>query len=480
MTQSTLSAALLAISLDRKLKEPLHAQLANQFRKLILERQVATGQRLPSSRLLARELSVSRATVTSAFDQLISEGYAEGRPGSGVYAATDLPEYAFSTKRRDTTHGDDLPLPKKPRPFETSAPDLDNFPYREWARLLDQAWRAPEAALLAKPDPFGWGPLRGAITAHLHDWRGVTCSPSQIIITSGLVDAIELIAKAALNTGDIVMVEEPGHHILRSALLANALKLRPVPVDNSGFATEQCSKTIRKAGAVVVTPSRHFPLGMTLPLARRLELLEWANREGGLIIEDDFDSEYRYVGQPLPALMSLDEQECVIYVGSFSKVMMPALRLGFVVLPNRLIKEARKVLASTGPRASLVAQPALQRFMESGSFSTHIRRMRRLYIQRQKILTTALSSHTDGLISVEPSPGGMHIVADFTARFAEHTTDIEVSQSASLAGLTLSALSTYYAGKPTRQGLLLGFAGFDEASLHSGVARLIDVLASYR
>jgi GntR family transcriptional regulator/MocR family aminotransferase len=478
MVQSTSSAALLSISLDRNLKEPLHAQLAGHLRRLILDRRFEAAERLPSSRMLADELSISRVTVTTAFDQLISEGYAEGRQGSGVYVAADLPGYTFSSDRG--SHGaiddDGLPVPKLPIPFETSVPDLQNFPHREWARIVDQVWRSPEPSLLAKPDLFGWGPLRRAIASHLNDWRGVQCAPSQIVITSGLVEAVELTTKAALAAGDTVMVEDPGHRVLRNALLANRLVCKPVPVDENGFNIQASAKLCRNARAVFVTPSRQYPLGMTLPLARRLELLEWAARTKGLIIEDDFDSEYRYVGQPLPALMSLDDQECVIYVGSFSKVLLPTLRLGFVVFPKRLISNARDVMGSTGPRTSFLAQPPLQQFIETGGFATHIRRMRRLYAQRQKTLVAALQHHAKGLLRIEPASGGMHIVAELAPKLVDKMTDIEVAERINAVGISVSALSTYFAGRPTQQGLVLGYAGFDEDSIQSSAVQLANAL----
>lgn len=480
MAQSTSGASLLSIALDRNLKEPLHAQLAGHFRRLILERRFEAGERLPSSRLLASELSVSRVTVTTAFDQLMSEGYAEGRHGSGLYVAADLPDYNFAVESaaRNATEGDDLPMPKQPRPFETSLPDLQHFPHRDWARLIDQAWRSPEPALLAKPDPFGWGPLRRAIASHLNDWRGVQCAPSQIVMTSGLVDAVELITKAALAAGDTVLVEEPGHHVLRNALSANGLICVPVPVDDNGFTVPTGTRLRQQARAVIVTPSRQFPLGMVLPLARRLELLDWASRTEGLVIEDDFDSEYRYVGQPLPALMSLDDQDRVIYVGSFSKVLLPTLRLGFVVLPRRLISDARNVMATSGPRASLLAQPALQRFMETGGFATHIRRMRRLYAQRQRTLVKSLEDGAEDVLLVAPASGGMHVIADLGPKLAARMTDREAAERAAAAGVTASALATYYAGKPSRQGLVLGYAGFDEDTLRSSAVNLVNALGA--
>ena len=474
MSKSTLNAAILSISLDRDLAEPLHGQLAGYLRKLILERRVGSGERLPSSRSLADELSVSRVTVTTAFDQLISEGYVEGRHGSGMYVAADLPDYKLSVDQGKSTptNTDNLVAPEPVRPFETAVPDYENFPHREWARLLDQTWRAPEAALLAKPAPFGWGPLRQAIASHLNDWRGITCSPSQIVITSGLVEAIELISKAALATNGTILVEEPGHHILRKAFELRGHECEPIRVDGNGFNVQKAISEVTRAAAVAVTPSRQFPLGMTLPLARRLKLLDWAKRNNSVIIEDDFDSEYRYAGQPLPALMGLDDQERVIYVGSFSKVMLPTLRLGFVVFPDRLIEKAAKAISETGPRASLLAQPVLARFIETGAFATHIRRMRRLYARRQKVLISALEGEVADLLDVEPASGGMHIIANFTAKLAKRMTDADLSAHANAVGVTAQALSFYYSRKPAQQGLVLGYAGFDETAIEIAVERL--------
>ena len=482
MNKSTFDAALLSLSLDRALGEPLHGQLAGQLRTLILERRISAGERLPSSRLLASELSVSRVTVTTAIDQLISEGYAEGRHGSGVYVATDLPDYTLplDQKQRSRLSDAPLPVPQPSKPFETAAPDLEHFPHREWARLLDQCWRTPAPPLLAKADPFGWGPLREAIASHLSDWRGVTCSPAQIVITSGLVEAIDLVSKAVLAPGDTVLVEEPGHHILRRALQLNALNCEASLVDDYGLDIRSHARRVRGARAVVVTPSRQFPLGMTLPLARRLELLEWAKHSNGFVIEDDFDSEIRYEGQPLPALMSLDDQDSVIYVGSFSKVMLPMLRLGFIVLPMRLVKGAMSVMAETGPRASLLAQPALARFMASGGFATHLRRMRRLYARRQRALVSSLQESLGDLLVVEPASGGMHLVADLTPALRKRASDVDLSERARTAGVAIQALSSYYASKPMRQGLVLGYAAYEETAIEEGVGRLAKVIKQRR
>ncbi|MGZ0186793.1 MAG: aminotransferase-like domain-containing protein [Alphaproteobacteria bacterium] len=290
------------------------------------------------------------------------------------------------------------------------------------------------------------------------------------------MEAVELIARAALTPGDRVLVEEPGHHILRQALTASGLRCTPIPIDDQGFDILQAIGTAGPAKAVSVTPSRQFPLGITLPLPRRLQLLKWATETNGYIIEDDFDGEYRYRGHPLPAMMSLDEQERVIYVGSFSKVMFSALRLSFMVLPKALIAPTTLALNQTGPRASLIPQPALTRFIEEGAFATHIRRMRRLYAQRQVALTTAIACHAQGLLEVEPSPAGMHLVVAFAPAIAGELSDAEVSAKAAKAGVTARALSTFYAGKPDRQGLVLGYAAFTEAEIDAGVRGLAAIL----
>lgn len=475
MNKATSDASILSVALDRKLAEPLHSQLARHLRQLILERRVRPGEKLPASRVLAEELSVSRVTTTAAMDQLISEGYAEGRRGAGVFVAADLPDYAPDVAATPVAHGT-LPAPEAVKPFESVMPDLRNFPHRIWARLFDQVWRSPEPALMAKADPLGWAPLRAAIAGHLSDWRGVSCDPAQIVVTSGLAEAIALIAQTVLKRGDVVLVEDPGHHILRRSLASNGLTWRPSDVDEHGFDIQRALHESPSARAAAVTPSRQFPLGVTMPLGRRLELLEWSADNGTFVIEDDYDSEYRYQGQPLPALMSLDDRGRVIYVGSFSKVMFPALRLGFVVMPVPLMTLASAAMSDLGPRASLIAQPVLARFMQDGTFATHIRRMRRLYLRRQRALVSAIETHAADLLEVQPSPAGMHAIARFRPELARRMSDEEGAKRATAGGVTTRALSSHYAGRPVQQGLVLGYAGFDEAEIEDGVQRLASAL----
>lgn len=475
MNKASFNAAFLSIALDRGAAAPLQAQLTQALRDLVHRSRARSGDRLPSSRGLAQELSVSRVTVTGAYDQLIAEGYLEGRQGSGVYVAADLPDIPAPGAGRARREAPVSPLAPV-RPFLHSAADQREFPFADWARLSDQVWRKPEPALMAQPDPFGWPPLRAAIAAHLGDWRGLDCTSEQIVITSGLTETVELVARAVLNPGDAVAVEEPGHGVLRQALADLGLDCHPVRVDGQGFDIDRAPAAL---AAVVVTPSRQFPLGMVMPLARRLNLLAWAAATGGLILEDDFDGEYRYQGHPLPAMMSLDDRNRVLYVGSFSKVLFPALRLAFAVLPEPLIPPVRAILARIGPRASLVSQPVLARFIAEGGFATHLRRMRRLYGTRQKALLATLDRHAGGLLTAEPEAGGMHLIARPGPKLAGRLSDREASAIAGRAGVTVRPLSAFFAGPPDDEGFILGYAGYTEAEMEEAVQAWAKALGSH-
>ncbi|MBX2853960.1 MAG: PLP-dependent aminotransferase family protein [Rhodobacteraceae bacterium] len=475
MNKASLSAALLAITLDRAGPASLQSQLVRQLRALAHGGRLRPGDRLPSSRMLAEELSVSRVTVSAAYDQLGAEGYLEGRRGSGVYVAADLPVLPdWASSPGSSAAATSLSLPTPEVPFEPVS-DLREFPHREWARLLDQVWRRPEPALLARPDPCGWAPLRVAIAKHLGDWRGIVCEPSQVLITSGLSEAAALAAEAALCTGDRVLVEEPGYAALRKALTAAGLRCDSVPVDAQGFDLAHAS-TPETARAVAVTPSRQYPLGMTMPLARRARLLQWASAVDGYILEDDFDGEFRYRGQPLPAMMSLDREQRVLYIGSFSKAIFPALRLGFMVFPKRLAAAASRVVGRTGPRASLIAQPVLARFMMEGGFAAHIRRMRRLYAGRQKALMAALREQASGVLSAEAPDGGMHVVAQIAPEILARSNDKALSESAARVGVMAQPLSGFYHGRPEAQGVVLGYAGFSEAEIQAALGKLLTAI----
>lgn len=478
MNNTNLSTAILTLALDRGTGIPLQVQLADQLRRLILAGQIPPGARLPSSRALAEDLSVSRVTVVAAIEQLVSEGYAEGRRGAGIFVASDLPEHVPQTRREETapmaraTPPEPLPPPAPARPFQVGAPDMTLFPHRQWSRLLEKVWRAPEPALLSRPDPCGWAPLRAAIAAHLSLWRNIDCTPQQVFMTSGLAESIELLAHSIFGRGESIMVEEPGFPAMRQSIRRSGLACLPGIVDDQGLDLLRSLDDHPDPRGVAVTPSRHHPLGMTLSLTRRLELLDWARRTGGLIIEDDYDSEYRYQGRPLPALMSLDDSERVIYLGSFSKIFSSALRLGFMVVPPTLIGVIADAMAATGPRASLIAQPALAQFMTDGGFAAHIRRTRRIYARRQTALVEALTLALGDRLNVAATPAGMHLVCEFLPKVSAALSDTDIMARAHRAGVTVHALSSYYAGRPLKSGLVMGYAGFDEAAIEAGVAGL--------
>jgi GntR family transcriptional regulator/MocR family aminotransferase len=420
--------------------------------------------------------------VTLAYEQLASEGYVEARRGSGMYVCSTLPDDALKLTSKDAGQNRlrsapprDGPFEPRPhRPFQVGAIDPELFPHAAWSRLLARAWRDPVSSLTGELDSFGWQPLRNAIARHLADWRGMDCDGAEIVITSGTADALDIIAHCVFAAGDTVLVEEPGYAPMRFGLAKNGLGVLPVRVDDEGFDLDAAGPRVKAKGAVL-TPSRQFPLGATLTLTRRLKLLDWVARTGGYLIEDDFDSEYRYRGAPLPALMSLDRNERVIYLGSFSKILSPTLRIGFMVLPTPLLDKVRAYLRRRGVAASLVAQPALADFMLSGDLAVHIRRTRRLYAQRQEALIAA-AGMLDGLLEFVPSTAGMHLVADLAPRLRRQMTDSDATRLAAKAGVVVRPLADYFAGRPDRSALLLGFAGFSEAELTRAVQLLADAL----
>ncbi|MDK3018883.1 MocR-like pyridoxine biosynthesis transcription factor PdxR [Pseudodonghicola flavimaris] len=466
--RSNFGAALFGLSLERGSAQPMHAQLTEALRALLTRMQGLAGLRLPASRALAEELSVSRMTVTTAYDQLIAEGYLTTRQGSGTYVADHLPHLArpapAPARRR--------PPPAEPAPggdwlpFQPGLADPALFPHRLWARHLDRAWRAPQAALLGRPDLFGWPPLRAAISAHLAAWRGLDCDPAQVIVTGGAWEAFDILGGALLPPGAALAVEDPGWATLRQAMTRAGIRPQPLRIDADGLNPGALPAGL--AGAVI-TPSRHFPTGRAMPLARRLALLDWAERHEALIIEDDYDSEFRYQGQPLPALSGLDGLRRTLYMGSFSKLLSPALRIGYLVVPAPLIAAAHDHLAVTGARASLVPQPALASFMESGDFATHLRRMRRIYARRQAHLLRALAPVQD-LLTLGPDASGMHLCLPLAGALADRSDDRAIAAAAAPAGLSPRALSSHSVLPDPPQGLLLGYAGFDEATLTQAAA----------
>lgn len=479
------TAAALTLSVDRGAPEPLHLQITAQVRALILSRRAAPGARLPSSRTLAADLGAARSTVVLAFDQLAAEGYVETRRGSGAFVSRQLPNAAPhkrpSRERVLSSIAASGGRAAAWRPFQIDAADASLFPCVAWARLLQRSWRDHGARMLDAPDAFGWPPLRAAVSRHLREWRGLRCESEQVLVTSGVAEAIETIANVAFRPGESLFVEDPGYPAVASTLSRSGVKTIPVSIGAVGF---DLAAALRRGGAgrvrgAFVAPSRHFPLGVTMPIASRLALLEWAERVGGQVVEDDYDSEYRYSGAPLPSLFGLDAGGRAIYVGSFSKVLSRSLRLGFVVLPERLVGPARDRMARRAGAASIVAQPALAEFIAGGDYAAHIRRTRRIYARRRDALTTASRAWGD-LLALEPCHAGLHAVARFGPALAHLDCDRQAAAACLEAGVIATPLSRYCARRPGQIGLLLGFAAFSEDRLDDAARKLGRALATLR
>jgi GntR family transcriptional regulator/MocR family aminotransferase len=485
---------LLPLGLDRASLVPLHRQLYGQLRDVILAGRLPPGARLPASRLLAEEHGLSRNTVMAAYDQLFSEGFIEGRHGSGSYVSPEIPERrpqlprlfssrsvgpapAVSARGRELA-GSVLASAPKPVPFAPGVPDSSDFPFEVWARLLAKNWRRPSPELIAASDPAGFPPLRQAIADYLATVRAARCSAAQVIIVSGARQAVGLAARVLLDAGDTAWMEEPGFPGVRAALIGAGVKVAPVPVDDEGIDLAAGQKLAPRSHMIVVSPSHQYPLGITMSLARRLELLARARQAGAWVLEDDYDSEFRYQGRPLAALQGLDEDGRVIYVGSFSKVMFPSMRLGYLVVPANLVDVFSRARAALDDHASTVLQPALAEFMRQGHFAGHVRRMRKRYAARQSVLLAAAGASLRGMLELSPDPAGMHVVAGLAPALRRRHDDRTLSAMAASAGINAPALSSYFTGQASRQGLLLGYAAYSEDRIADAVEALSAALAT--
>ncbi len=482
---------LASIALDPASDVPLHRQLYFAIREAILASRIQPGTRLPSSRTLAKDLAVSRNTVMAAFEQLHAEGYISGRVGAGSFVSQELPEDALHARaepvgerrergpapgpsRRGLALGELGRGGSRPRPFAPGLPELAAFPFEEWSRLLAKHWREPPRSFLIGSDPLGWRPLRQAIAAYLGAARAVTCAPEQVIIVSGAQQALDLTARVLIDPDDTVWTENPGYPGLRGALIAGGARLIPVPVDAEGLSVAAGRELAPRARMACVSPSHQYPLGVTMSLARRLELLEWARSADAFVLEDDYDSEYRYTGRPLAALQGLDADGRVVYVGTMSKVMFPGLRLGYMVVPAHLVDAFMAVRRITDTHPPMIAQPALAEFVAAGHLAQHIRRMRSLYAERQRLFLDKAQDILGPLLDLSPSETGMHLVGFLQPG----TDDRAVSQAARERGIEAPPLSGFYVAEAPRPGLLLGYTGITEGEVDRGLKGLADAVRS--
>ncbi|MDE2447556.1 MAG: PLP-dependent aminotransferase family protein [Gammaproteobacteria bacterium] len=482
------------IALDPGSATPMYQQLSEWFRRAIIEGRLKPGQRVPSSRNLAEELKISRIPVLGAYEQLCAEGYLETFTGAGTCVARAIADArtkkpAAGQRRADSsarahevsTRGRSMAIPASPwlknmGAFRVGLPALDHLPLGVWSKLVHRHWREASKDLLTYGDPMGLLPFREAIAEYLGAFRGVRCEAAQIMITTGSQQALQVIAHVLLDPGDRVWMEEPGYPGAHQALSMAGAGLIPVPVDHEGMDISEGIRRCPDARAVYITPSHQFPLGTTLSAARRLALLSWAAHSAAWIIEDDYDSEFRFGGRPVPALQGLDPDGRVIYIGTFSKVLFPALRLGYVVLPKELAGAFCATREATDTFTSPLYQIVMADFLRQGHFARHIRRMRKLYMQRRTALVDAIGKHIPESLEIVAADTGMHLVA----LLPPGIDDMEVSSAAARKGVSVRPLSLCCLKPPPRGGLIFGYGGASVPQINVGVRELGAVLRETR
>ncbi len=456
MTIATFFDMTTLVTFDIRSSVPYYRQIYDGYRAAILSGRLRPGERLPSTRALAAELNISRLPVVNAFEQLLHEGYIEGRVGSGTFVKDSIPD--------ELAHPASQPPRKRPTPirqtagplgpFRVSLPALDRFPLRLWSRLVARHAKQLTIEQMAYGDAAGHAPLRRAVAGYLRTSRAVQCEASDVLIVSGSQMALQICALAILGRGNTVCIEEPGYPGARDALTRGGARVVPVPVDEEGIRVDEIGRNVR---AVYVTPSHQYPLGMSMTASRRLALLEWARRTKAWIIEDDYDSEYRYASRPLGALQGMDTASRVIYIGTFSRVLFPSLRLGYLVVPRELMDAFIRHRESIDLFSPVLEQMVVTEFLTEGHFARHVRRMRTLYEKRRDALIRGLREHAGSLVP-HNADAGLHIAA-FLAKGMD---DRVVAREAALRGIDAIALSTCYAGPHPRPGLVLGFGGASE------------------
>lgn len=468
------------ITLDRRSRVPLHRQIYDEWRRGILAGRFKPGDRMPSTRELAEALRVSRATVTVAYDQLVAEGYLEGHRGSGTFVCHELPERPLASLATDDGRRSGAvsrlseyvsrlaPVPTRP-PMPAGAinlssndPDSTLFPFAVWNRLVRQHLRRRSPRLYGyASDGAGHERLREALASYLRRSRAVRCRAEQVVIASGSQQALDLCARVLVDLGDRVTVEEPGYHGARQLFAAAGARVRPVAVDADGLCVSSIPLSV---GLVHVTPSHQFPTGVSLSLARRLELLAWARSKRAFVIEDDYDSEFRYGGAPLPSVQGLDEAARVVYVGTFSLAMFPGLRLGYLVLPSALVEPFTRAKWYADRHTAYLEQAALVDFIREGHLERHIRRMRRVYKRRREVLLGALDRHFGERATVVGDAAGVHVVV----RFEEP----DIARRAERRGVGLVDTRAFYAGAAPENEFILRFSAVGERRLTEAVRRL--------
>jgi len=472
--------------------DALYRQVYHGYRRAIVDGRLRAGQRVPSTRVLALDLGISRMPVLSAYAQLLAEGYFESRIGSGTVVARSLPERAAAaapassrpprisggrrrvSKRCLTLSGTGVFYSSRGcGPFAVSQIAFEEFPLAAWNRLVMRHSRNVHAQSLDYGDPLGLKELREAIAAYLRTARGVRCEARQIVIVSGSQQGLELTTRVLLDPGDQVWMEEPGYRFARSVFAGSGCTVVPVTVDAEGLDVAAGAEKCGAARAVLVTPSHQYPLGVTMSASRRLQLVDWAESNASWIIEDDYDSEFRYEGMPVTSLQGLDRNSRVVYIGTFSKVLFPSLRLGYLVVPDDLVERflAARFALDIGPPT--LPQAVLADFIGEGHFARHIRRMRLVYGQRRGALIENLRQRLGSRVEITGAEAGMHLSAILKGTFDE-----ELAAQGARRNLWLVPLSPFYTGKPARHGFVLGFGSTSVEEVPTAVETLCTLLDS--
>ncbi len=461
------------LNLDKNSEIPLFQQLNTQIRQAVLSGRLPSRIRLPSSRALAIEIGVSRTTVITAFEQLIAEGYLESRIGSGTYVAGNLdknigelpptlslrpsehlrPASQLSRRGALLAKSISYKVPEYPTSFLPNQPAFDRFPFGVWSRLVARQNRNPGYDKLNYGNAAGYPPLRRAIASYLRHTRGIKCDEGQIIVVTGAQMALGLSAWVLLDPGDSVIMEDPSLLVTRDMFTGFGGRIVNAPVDKNGMSVSAGIAKAPDARMAIVAPSHQYPLGVTLSLSRRLELLAWSNRAESWIIEDDYDSEFRFSGAPLAPLQTIDQNGRVIYVGTFSKVLFPSLRIGYLVVPPELVDAYCAAVGLLIRNTPTLNQAALTEFIDNGHFSTHIRKMRLIYAERHEAIVVAIRKYLGGMVDISPAQAGLNVIG----WLAENCNDLEAERQMKAHGILSSPMSPRFIEHPPRQGLFLGF-----------------------
>ena len=470
------------LSLTRNGRLPLYRQLIQQIQAQVLSGDLPTGTQLPASRQLAHELGVARITVTQAYDHLQAEGYLVGRPGAGVFVAEALP---LLLEKRPFTPAlsewgnrvlasapDDAPTGSRPAiDFGIGRSFAQIFPYDVWRRLLARYLSTDDAMLSRYGSVAGYLPLRQALADYLAQYRGINCTPEQVVIVSGAQQVLDILARLLLKPGDEVLVETPGFVVAFNLFRAYGAQLTALPVDDDGFPVEKIPPD-NTARLAFVTPTHQFPRGGTMSLPRRLRLLQWAQQRDGLIIEDDYDGDLRYNGRSQSALQGLDKDGRVVYLGTFSKVLFPALRLAYVVLPPVLVEPFVQAKALIDRGSPTLTQAAIADFITEGYFERHLSQLRQIYGQRRHALITALEQFLPGQLRYAEVAAGVHVML----YLPENCDETAVIQQAAAQDVGIYPGAPYHLQQPAPPSLLLGFSGLSELEIQEGIRRLSTVI----